>query len=126
MSPHRTHPSPGGAVCYGTVSQPPQAERAIRICAAMIEQARYNQRIRHPIGICYDEWNVWYRTRTPADRKAGIEEQYDLSDALAIATYLNIFIRECRSVLIANLSQMVNAIAPVFTNPGGLFLQTIY
>src|SRR5262249_17519400 len=45
---------------------------------------------------------------------------------LAIATYLNIFIRECKHVPIANLAQMVNAIAPIFTNPGGLFLQTIY
>ena len=27
---------------------------------------------------------------------------------------------------IANLAQMVNVIAPIFTNPDGLFLQTIY
>jgi alpha-L-arabinofuranosidase len=52
----------------------------------MIEQARYNQRIAHPIGIAYDEWNVWSRTRSAADRQGGIEEQYDLSDALAIAS----------------------------------------
>jgi alpha-N-arabinofuranosidase len=29
-------------------------------------------------------------------------------------------------VRIANLAQLVNAIAPIFTNPRGLFLQTIY
>jgi alpha-N-arabinofuranosidase len=92
----------------------------------MIERARYNQRISRPIGIAYDEWTVWYRTRSAADRQAGIEEQYDLSDALAVATYLNIFVRESQSVPIANLAQMVNAIAPIFTNPDGLFLQTIY
>jgi len=123
---HSIHIYTGSSDYYRNVFSPHQAERAIRICSAFIEQARYTQRISHPIGIAYDEWNVWYRTRTPADRKSGIEEQYDLSDALAIATYLNIFIRECKSVLIANLAQMVNAIAPVFTNPGGLFLQTIY
>src|SRR5204862_658957 len=48
------------------------------------------------------------------------------TDALAVATYLNGFIRQCRAVRIANLAQLVNAIAPIFTSPGGLFLQTIY
>jgi alpha-N-arabinofuranosidase len=123
---HSIHIYTGSEDYYRNVFAPHQAERAIRICAALIEQARYNQRISRPIGIAYDEWNVWYRTRSPEDRRAGIEEQYDLSDALAIATYLNIFIRNCRDVPIANLAQMVNAIAPVFTNQGGLFLQTIY
>src|SRR5439155_19274650 len=57
---------------------------------------------------------------------AGIEERYDLSDALAVATYLNAFVRHCRTVKIANLAQLVNAIAAIVTNPSGLFLQTIY
>ena len=56
----------------------------------------------------------------------GVEERYNLSDALAVATYLNGFIRHCRTVRIANLAQLVNAIAPIFTSPQGLFLQTIY
>jgi len=43
-----------------------------------------------------------------------------------VATYLNGFVRNCRTVRIANLAQLVNAIAPIFTNPRGLFLQTIY
>ena len=74
---------------------------------------------RIPIGIAYDEWNVWYRTRSHEDRVGGVEEHYDLSDALAVATYLNIFIRHCRTVRIANLAQIVNAIAPIFTSPRG-------
>ncbi len=45
---------------------------------------------------------------------------------LAVATYLNGFIRHCRSVRLANFAQLVNAIAPIFTNKQGLFLQTIY
>ncbi|HEV8616546.1 MAG TPA: alpha-L-arabinofuranosidase C-terminal domain-containing protein, partial [Methylomirabilota bacterium] len=59
-------------------------------------------------------------------RKGGVEERYNLSDALAIATYLHGFIRNCRTVRIANFAQLVNAIAPIFTSPRGLFLQTIY
>ena len=56
-------------------------------------------------------WNEW-------DAKA--------IDALAFATYLNIFIRGCTMVHMANLAQMVNVIAPIFTSKEGLFLQTIY
>jgi len=69
---------------------------------------------------------VWYRTRTEELRRTGLEEQYDLSDALAIATWLNILLRHCRTVEIANYAQMVNVIAPIFTQPDALFLQTVY
>ena len=48
------------------------------------------QGIKHPPRIAYDEWNVWYRTLD-----GGLEERYDFSDALAVATYLNIFVRNC-------------------------------
>ena len=116
----------GQADHYTTVFQSHQAERAIRICAALIERARYAQQLSHPIHIAFDEWNVWYRPRTDQDRKSGIEERYTLTDALAVATYLHGFIRHCRVVRRANLAQLVNAIAPVFTNAQGLFLQTIY
>ena len=68
----------------------------MRICAALIERVRYAQQIAHPIHIAFDEWNVWYRTRSHEDRVGGVEERYNLSDALAVATYLNGFIRHCR------------------------------
>jgi alpha-N-arabinofuranosidase len=123
---HSIHLYTGCSDHYATVFSSHQAERAIRICAALIERVRLAQRIPHPIHIAFDEWNVWYRTRTAEARVAGIEERYDLTDALAVATYLNGFIRHCRVVGMANLAQMVNAIAPIFTSPGGLFLQAIY
>lgn len=123
---HSIHLYTGHSDYYVNVFQPHQAERAIRICESTIERVRYNQRLAHPIYIAFDEWNVWYRTRSDKDRVGGIEEQYDLADALAVATYLNIFIRYCRIVRIANFAQLVNAIAPIFTNREGLFLQTIY
>jgi alpha-N-arabinofuranosidase len=123
---HSIHLYTGCADHYATVFQSHQAERAIRLCGALIERARHAQRIAHPIHIAFDEWNVWWRTRSHEDRVGGIEERYTLTDALAIATYLNGFIRHCRVVRIANFAQLVNAIAPIFTSPQGLFLQTIY
>src|SRR5207248_768190 len=95
---HSVHLYTGSADYYHNVLQPHQADRALRICESMIERTRYAQKIKHPIGIAFDEWGVWYRARSPETR---LEERYDLSDALAVATFLNVFIRHCRSVEIA-------------------------
>ena len=43
-----------------------------------------------------------------------------------MATYLNIFVRNCEWVQIANLAQLVNAIAPVVTTPEGAWVQPIF
>jgi alpha-L-arabinofuranosidase len=43
-----------------------------------------------------------------------------------VATYLNIFVRNCDWVRIANLAQMVNAIAPVVTSPETAAVQPIW
>jgi len=79
------------------------------------------------IYIAFDEWNVWYRER--GDKQKGrriLEEHYNLEDALVVATFLNTFVNNAQIVKIANMAQLVNVIAPIFTNEKGLFLQTIY
>ena len=43
-----------------------------------------------------------------------------------VATFLNSFVNHAHIVKIANMAQLVNVIAPIFTNDKGLFLQTIY
>jgi alpha-N-arabinofuranosidase len=123
---HSLHIYTGARDFYRNVFMAHQMDRALRICEATIERVRYEQQIDHPVTIAFDEWNVWYRTRDAAGRASGLEERYDLSDALAVATFLNIFTRHCRWVEIANFAQMVNVIAPIFTSPSGMFLQTIY
>ena len=120
---HSVHIYTGSDDHWSNVLAPHAADRAIRTAGAMIERARYEQGIEHPIHVAYDEWNVWFRER---DETSGLEERYTLSDALAVATYLNVFARHCQTVKIANLAQMVNVIAPIFTNREDLFLQTIY
>ncbi len=79
------------------------------------------------IYIAWDEWNVWYRARGSKERGRRIlEERYNLEDALVVATFLNAFVNNSHIVKIANMAQMVNVIAPIFSNDTGLFLQTIY
>ena len=120
---HSVHIYTGSDDYYSNVFAPHQTERALRNCQALIDNVRFTQNIAHPIYVAYDEWNVWFRAR---EHETGLEERYTLADALAIATYLNSFVRHCNTVKIANLAQLVNVIAPIFTNKEGLFLQTIY
>jgi alpha-L-arabinofuranosidase len=118
---HSVHIYTGSDDYWTNVLQPHQAERAIRSARALIERAAYLQKIANPPRIAYDEWNVWFRNRDGA-----LEERYTFGDALAVATYLNIFVRNCDWVRMANLAQMVNAIAPIVTTPETAVVQPIY
>ncbi len=118
---HSVHIYTGDDDYWTSVLQPHQAERAIRCARALIERAAYTRKIASPPRIACDEWNVWYRAMT-----GGLEERYAFADALAVATYLNIFVRNCDWVRMANLAQLVNAIAPIVTTAGTAVVQPIY
>ena len=55
-----------------------------------------------------------------------LEEIYNLEDALVIAGFLNVFVRNADIVKMANMAQLVNVIAPIFTNDEGMYKQTIF
>lgn len=74
--------------------------------------------------ICFDEWNIWNPERAPGDK--GAEETYTLSDALAVATWLNVFVRNCADVGMATVAQSVNVISPLMAYPEGVCRQTSY
>ena len=102
-------------------------EKRLSSYEGLIEAIRLERQIKRPVSIAVDEWNVWYRTFPEEVREQmKLEEIYNLEDALATGAQLNAFIRHARSVKMANIAQMVNVIAPVFTRPDGLVLQTIF
>lgn len=101
-------------------------EERIGALEGLIRALTFQQKLTHRIAIAVDEWNVWYRARGEDARANGLEEIYNLEDALVVAIQLNAFIRHARSVKMANLAQLVNAIAPIVTNDKGLVLQTIF
>lgn len=103
-----------------------QLHDRIRISEGIIRAAMSDTENRS-MYIAWDEWNVWYRARGNKERGREIlEEHYNLEDALVVATFLNTFVNNAHIVKIANLAQLVNVIAPIFTSKTGLFLQTIY
>lgn len=127
---------------YTNISGPYAAERSIQIASALIDLARCEIDLLPPgpfadfsrtssaprtakrPTICFDEWNVWDPERAPGDK--GAEERYTLSDALAVATWLNVFVRNARDIGMATIAQSVNVISPLMTTPAGLVRQTTY
>jgi len=103
-----------------------ELSQRIQTAAGIIDAALSGVRGRQ-VYIAWDEWNVWYRARGGQERGRRIlEEQYNLEDALVVATFLNAFVNHAHAVKMANLAQLVNVIAPIFTSESGLYLQTIY
>lgn len=98
-----------------------------KVTESVIATAMSGMPANRKIYIAWDEYNVWYRARGGGQRGRRIlEEIYNLEDALVIATFLNSFINHAHIVKIANMAQLVNVIAPVFTNEKEIFLQTIF
>jgi alpha-N-arabinofuranosidase len=106
---------------------PRAAERAIQMTSALIDLARIENKVPETVPrqtICFDEWNVWDPARAPGEQ--GAEEKYTLSDAIAVAIFLNGFIRQAKDMGMANIAQSVNVISPLMTSPEGLVKQTIW
>jgi alpha-N-arabinofuranosidase len=111
------------------LAQSAEIDQRIEVVKGQIAAVQARVRNPKPIYIAYDEWNVWYRARAGSEYatgNTGLEEQYNYEDALAMGMFLNSFIRHADVVKMANLAQLVNVIAPIFTNKQGLYLQTIY
>jgi len=123
---HSIHIYTGSTDYYANVLEPHKSDQALRICESLIERARLAQKIDHPIDIAYDEWNVWYRTRRTQElRNAGLGRTVRPGGCAGRARFEHLH-PSLRSVTLANYAQMVNVIAPIFTRPDGLFLQTVY
>jgi len=106
-----------------------QIEAVDATCRFVAERGRFRRRAY----LCFDEWNVWYRTAFKKFSDGGgkfaqplIEERYTLEDALVVAGFMNSFLRHADVVRIANLAQIANAIAPVLTIDDRLLVQSIY
>lgn len=55
-----------------------------------------------------------------------VNDRYTLSDALAVAVWLNVFIRQSKYVSMANIAQSVNVISPLMTTKNGILKQTTW
>ncbi|KAG6917636.1 hypothetical protein DXG01_001743 [Tephrocybe rancida] len=101
------------------VMGPAAAEKGLEITRGLIDLAKIEGNLSKELTVCFDEWNVWDPVRAPGEK--GAEEHYDLSDALAVAAWLNVFVRKADIVKIACIAQSVNVISPTTYYPLQLF-----
>jgi alpha-N-arabinofuranosidase len=106
--------------------------------AGVIQFIKAKRRSNKDVYISFDEWNVWYHSRTQdraiLEGKEGwphapalLEDIYNFEDVLMVGLIINTFIRRADVVKIACIAQLVNVIAPIMTEPGGsAWRQTIY
>ncbi len=99
-----------------------RVENSIRITEGIINEVRSKYKMQKPIYIAFDEYNVWYRTFN----EGKLEEHYNMQDALVVALYMNVFVRQSHIVKMANMAQLVNVIAPMMITNGKLWKQPIY
>jgi alpha-N-arabinofuranosidase len=115
---------------YNYLATPNVLEERTQIVKGMIlrEMSIAERESPDPIYIAWDEYNTWYRARTDKALVGNnaLEEHYNLEDALVIASFLNAFVRNADIVKMANMAQLVNVIAPIFTSETDMFKQTIY
>lgn len=118
---HAVHAYTGSADHEENLRQARRADFALATCRALIRQARDSRDDARLGGVAFDEWNVWYRAAPPDH-----DERYNLSDALATATYLSCFVRHADVCRLAAVAQLVNVLAPVLATPDGIELQPTY
>jgi len=77
------------------------------------------------IKISFDEWNVWYMSRSDGEQREWqeaprlLEDVYSVTDAVVVGSLLIALLRHADRVAIACLAQLVNVIGPIMTEPGG-------
>lgn len=108
----------------------------IQSVAAICDFVRAKQRLKKPIYLAFDEWNVWYQTSSDQEHTEDrpwqvapplFERPYTLEDALGVGLMLITLLRHADRVKIACMAQLVNTIAPISTvTGGGAWRQTIF
>ena len=112
----------------------PDAEKLHHIvCAAPLDVERIIQRVnsqiskfqgKKPILQALDEWNLWLTP--PEDAKSMHNLVYTMRDALYSAGMLNVFHRQCNSLGMTNIAQLVNVLPLIVTTPTSAFPTAMY
>jgi alpha-N-arabinofuranosidase len=105
-----------------------QMEATIRNSALTAAGISARARKATPVWTALDEWNIIndWSDGEKRDDVHKFESPYNLRDALWVASAMNAIQRNCRTVRLANLAQLVNVIAPISASPAALLLNTTY
>jgi alpha-N-arabinofuranosidase len=102
-------------------------DRYIEDVATIVDEVATAKGSDKRIELSMDEWNVWYLRRheetfPPTDWAVApriAEDAYTVADAVVVGSLLISFLRHADRVTSACMSELVNTIAPIKTEPGG-------
>jgi alpha-N-arabinofuranosidase len=105
-------------------------DRFIESVIATADAVRARGRHQKRINLSFDEWNVWYIRRFGGDgpkpshvewkpQPRLIEDEYTITDAVVVGTFLNSLLRHGDRVTVACQAQLVNVIGLLRSEPGG-------
>lgn len=109
-----------------------ELDEFIHSVLCVCDYIKAKKRTKKTINLSFDEWNVWYHSNNvPYERWSmappRLEDIYNFEDALLVGAMMITLLRHCDRIKIACLAQLVNVIAPIFTQTGGgIFKQTIF
>ena len=106
-------------------------DRFIESVVATADHVKALRRSDKTLNISFDEWNVWYQSRYNEVEKITdasewpiaprlLEDSYSVMDAVVFGNLLISLLRHADRVTAASLAQLVNVIAPIMTEPGGI------
>ena len=106
-------------------------DQFIKTSIATCDYVKALKRSRKEMYLSFDEWNIWYQSKKEPhpwmEAPRILEDHYSLLDALAFGGMAITLLNHADRVKVACLAQLVNVIAPVFTEPGkGAYKQSIY
>jgi len=106
----------------------------IKTVISTCDYIKAKKRSKKTMYLSFDEWNVWYHSNDQ-DRQIEpwgiappqLEDLYNFEDALLVGGMLITLLRHADRVKMACMAQLVNVIAPIMTEQGGVaWKQTIF
>lgn len=98
-------------------------EYFIKTICATADYVKALKRSKKTMFLSFDEWNVWYQQHQKhhdwLEAPEILEDRYSLLDALVFGGLAISLLNNTHRVKIACLAQLINAIAPIFTEKGG-------
>jgi alpha-N-arabinofuranosidase len=99
-------------------------EQLIDAAVATCDYVGAKQRSKRKLNVSFDEWNLWYESRFVekdldwAIAPRLLEDTYTAEDAVVVASLLMSLLRHSDRVSVACLSELVNVVAPIRSEPG--------
>ncbi|WP_161979293.1 arabinosylfuranosidase ArfA [Streptococcus sp. S784/96/1] len=94
----------------------------IKGVVAICDTVKAKKHSKKQMNLSFDEWNIWYHSNEQDKQikpwliaPPQLEDQYNFEDVLVLGTLLMTLLKHADRIKIACLAQLVNVIAPIFT-----------